>query len=134
MSRCRFFSLFVHFSRRNLTLFPLPPTRIHLMERKIEFAPGKELRIEGSAEWHPPVELSSSSSRISDLAAAAAAQPHEWRAPIPVSGQIYFHYRGKESGPLKSSAAIRSATILSAVTCQLQLPSRELENILTEGA
>lgn len=48
------------------------------MERKIEFAPGKELRIEGSAEWHPPVELSSSSSRISDLAAAAAAQPHEW--------------------------------------------------------
>lgn len=44
------------------------------MERKIEFAPGKELRIEGSAEWHPPVELSSSSSRISDLAAAAAAQ------------------------------------------------------------
>lgn len=102
------------------------------MERKIEFARGeKELRIEGGAECHPPVKLSSSSLRISDL--AAAAQSHVGRAPIPVSGQIYFHYRGEESGPLKSWAAIRSATILSPVTCQLRLPGRGIGKYTRKG-
>ena len=77
----------------------ISPSKIHLMERKIEFARGeKELRIEGGAECHPPVKLSSSSLRISDL--AAAAQSHwTWGVhPYPFPAKYISITEEKKAG------------------------------------